>query len=137
MKGTCNPIDEKTGKAVCGMYELFGEVRKCPNFIESWWKPNPLDGDQTPILVADCAPIRTMILIQELSNRLVGVEKAQEHLRNETVWTEVVAHVIGRNIGVDLTKFVEERQRQIRVMELKKQEEQDKALIEEKSDGVV
>lgn len=130
MKGTCEPIDPVTGKVICGLYELFGDARKCPNFVENIFTPNPLDSDQGVKIVSDCVPKRTLLMIQELHNRTVALQQAQEQLRNETIWTEVVAHVIGRNIGIDLTKFVEERQRQLRVIELKKQEEE-KAQIEE------
>jgi hypothetical protein len=118
MKGTCEPIDPHTGQSTCGMADLFG-VKKCPNYIETWWTPNKIGGESQPTLVCDCAPKRTLMMIQDLHNRLVGVEKAQEELRNETVWTEVVAHVIGKNIGIDLQQFVEERQRINKVLQLK------------------
>ncbi len=47
----------------------------------------------------------------ELYNRVMGIQQAQEQLRNETVWTQVVAEVLGKNSGVDLAQFVEERQK--------------------------
>lgn len=122
MKGTCNPIDSQTGQSICGMADLFG-IKKCPNYIETWWTPQSPSGDGKPILVCDCAPKRTLLMIQDLHNRLVGVEKSQEELRNETVWTEVVATVIGKNVGIDLQKFVEERQRMNRVLQLKQETE--------------
>ena len=58
-------------------------------------------------------------MIQELYNRLIGVEKAQEEMRNETAWVQVVAEVMGRNSGIDLQAFVEERQRRLRLSSMK------------------
>jgi len=89
----------------------------CPLMMETWWTP-PANQPGQPVLVTDCAPKRTMLMVQELSNRLLGVEKAQEELRNETVWAETIAHVLGKNSGVDLTAFVQERQRQIELNKL-------------------
>lgn len=135
MKGTCETIDPHTGKSICGMADLFG-VKKCPNYIETWWTPNKIGGESQPVLVCDCAPKRTLMMIQDLHNRLVGVEKAQEDLRNETVWTEVVAHVIGKNIGIDLQQFVEERQRLNRTLQLKESLEGQQQInfVEDKSE---
>ena len=135
MKGTCETIDPQTGVSVCGMADLFG-VKKCPNYIETWWKPQMVGGESQPVLVCDCAPKRTLMMIQELHNRLLGVEKSQEELRNETVWTEVVASVIGKNIGIDLQKFVEERQRLNNVLRLKDSQDEQKNLVEDKSENV-
>lgn len=64
----------------CYWWELTGG--KCPNYVESWWKPPETTPGQ-PILIMDCAPKRTMIMVQELSNRVIGVQKAQEEQRNE------------------------------------------------------
>jgi hypothetical protein len=130
MKGTCEPIDPVTGKITCGMYELFGDARKCPNFIENIFTPNPLDSDQSVKIVADCVPKRILLMLQELHNRTVALQQAQEELRNETIWTEVVAQVIGRNIGIDLQRFVEERQRLQRVKALKEDTEKQKQIEE-------
>jgi len=134
MKGTCEPIDPQTGASTCGMADLFG-VKKCPNYIETWWTPNKIGGESQPVLVCDCAPKRTLMMIQDLHNRLLGVEKSQEELRNETVWTEVVASVIGKNIGIDLQKFVEERQRLNNVLRLKDSQEEQKKLVEDTSEN--
>lgn len=68
--------------------EFFKEARECFNFKETWWKP--YEGE--PILVADCAPIRTMIMVQQLSDRLVGVERSQEEMRNETILFKFAAN---------------------------------------------
>jgi len=100
MEGTCN-------SATCKLHDLLGgTVEQCPSFIESWWTPS---NKGVPIMVKDCAPKRVFLMIQELSNRLVGVQQAQEQQRNENVWVQVVADVLGKNSGVDLAAFVKER----------------------------
>jgi len=71
MENTCNKD--------CPLWKKYKE--NCPNCIESWWTP---EGEgKEPILVKDCAPKRTFIMIQGLHNRLVGVEQSQEQQRNE------------------------------------------------------
>jgi len=82
---------------------------KCPNFIESWWKPSELNTGQ-PVLVADCAPIRTFLMVQELYNRLVGVQAVQEEMRNENVWVQAVAEILGRAANIDIESFVRKRE---------------------------
>jgi hypothetical protein len=124
-------MEETCKSEGCGMAELFGK-KKCPNYIETWWTPQEVGGNNKPILVCDCAPKRTLLMIQDLHNRMIGVEQSQEELRNETVWTEVVATVLGKNIGIDLQKFVEERQRLRRVLQLKESVEEKPSLIEDK-----
>jgi hypothetical protein len=41
-------------------------------------------------------------------------------LRNETLWVQVVAEVLGRNSGVNLEAFVEERRRLHSLAEVKR-----------------
>lgn len=101
MQGTCNFEKCKFAK------EFFTEAKDCFNFKETWWKP--IEGE--PLLVEDCVPVRTLLMIQELSNRLIGVEQSQEQMRNEAVWVQVVAEVLGKASGVDLEDFVNERRR--------------------------
>jgi hypothetical protein len=108
-------MEETCRKKECANWELYGEG-KCPNYIESWWTPNPMTGGE-PKLIADCAPRRTFLMIQDLHNRLVGVERSQEQMRNEVIWVEAVASIIGKNTGLDLERFVEERQRIQRIKE--------------------
>lgn len=112
MEGTCR-------KEKCKMWQLYGE--DCPNYIESWWSPPPtIPGP--PVLVADCAPRRTMLMMQEISNRLLGVEKSQEEARNETVWVQAVAELIGKNTGLNIHAFVEERDRAQRIKRITSKE---------------
>jgi len=108
MENTC--IKEK-----CPLWQLLDG--KCPNYIESWWQPSPLSPGP-PVLVQDCAPKRTLIMIQDLSNRLVGVQKSQEEARNESVWVQAFAEVIGKNMGINLQEFVDNRNRAQRIADL-------------------
>jgi len=71
MEDTCNKE--------CPLWKKYKD--KCPNYVESWWQSN--DGGE-PKLVKDCAPKRTFLMIQELNNRLVGLQQAQEQQRNLT-----------------------------------------------------
>jgi len=102
MESTCNFKECEFAK------QLFAKPEQCPFYIESWWQP---EGKGKPVLVKDCVHKRMFLMIQDLHNRLIGVQKAQEEQRNENVWVQVVAEVLGKNSGIDLGKFVEERQR--------------------------
>ena len=113
MENTCNYEECEFGKL------LFDKPEQCVNYIESWWKPNNKDN---PILIKDCAHKRMFLMIQDLSNRLVGVQKTQEQQRNENTWVQVVAEILGKNSGVDLTAFVKERQRLQNIENLKLEE---------------
>lgn len=102
MENTCNYEECEFGKL------LFDKPEQCPLFIESWWSPQNKD---KPILIKDCVNKRMFLMIQDLSNRLVGVQKSQEEQRNENTWVQVVAEVLGKNSGINLEEFVKERQR--------------------------
>lgn len=45
---------------------------ECPNYIETFWEEN---GNPQPILVKDCAPKRTLLMMQELYNRCFGMQQ--------------------------------------------------------------
>jgi len=98
MKNTCNPTE-------CKLFDLLGGTpEQCPNFIESWFTPS--DGSK-PILVKDCAPKRTFLMISELHQRLIGVEKASEEGRNSTLRlaesVTLLAQALSNNENVRLT----------------------------------
>jgi len=76
-------MEDTCAKNECPMWKKFKE--KCPNYIESWWTPSQPGGDGQPILLHDCAPRRTFLMIQELNNRLIGVEKSNEQQRNTNI----------------------------------------------------
>ncbi len=79
MENTCNYPD-------CGFakFHKFKKPDQCPNYLENWFRTNAPGADQTPKLVRDCAPRRTLIMIQELYNRDIGVQQALEQQRNVT-----------------------------------------------------
>lgn len=105
-------------KEKCKLWDLFdGE---CPNRVTMWWE-NQLTKQKKA--VDDCAPKRTVLMLQDIHNRLVATQKSAEEMRNEAVWVQVVAEVLGKNSGVDLGSFVMERQRLIEVQKLKELEE--------------
>jgi len=119
-------MEDTCSKEKCSLWQLTDG--NCPNFIESWWTPvGP--GENQPKLVSDCAPKRTFLMIQDLSNRLTGLQSSHEELRNESLWVQVVANVIGKNTGINLDQFVQERQRLQNVAKLVEHKE--------KTDGVV
>lgn len=76
MKNTCDYGNCKFAQ------NLFDSPEECFNYIESWWTPS--DGGQ-PILIKDCIPKRQFLMIQDLHNRLIGVQKSQEEQRNESI----------------------------------------------------
>jgi len=57
---------------------------RCPFSLETWWQPAPEPGKKTdPVLLRDCAPIRTLMLVQELYNQQVRLQAAHEAQRNK------------------------------------------------------
>lgn len=60
--------------------QLFNKPEQCPFYVESWWKP--LEGQ--PELVKDCANKRIFLMVQNLHDRLIGVQQSQEQQRNES-----------------------------------------------------
>ncbi len=110
MENTC---DHKE----CKLFDLLGgNPSQCPNYQETWWTQDK----KKPTLIKDCAPKRTFLMIQDLHNRIIGIQKAQEQQRNENIWVQVVAEVLGKNSGVNLESFVEKRQQLQRIEQLKK-----------------
>ena len=70
-------------------------------------------------MTVDCAPVRGLVMVQELTNRMTGLERAIEEMRNEGAWVQVVAEVLGKNSGIDLAAFVAERQRKLNISQIK------------------
>jgi len=89
----------------CKLFDLLGGTpEQCPNYQEMWFTPS--DGGK-PILVKDCAPRRTFLMISELHQRLIGVEKASEEDRNSTSRlaqsVTLLAQALDNNENVRLT----------------------------------
>lgn len=74
----------------------------CPMLVESWWTP-PATESGPPVLVVDCAPKRTMLMVQDLSNRMLGVEKSQEEMRNKSV--DVITFIEASQKIFDVSKL--------------------------------
>jgi hypothetical protein len=110
MKDTC--LKEK-----CHLWDLFDQ-KNCPNYCESFWKPEDTNQQK---LVCDCAPRRTMLMIQDIFNRIICMQQSQEQSRNEAVWVQVVAEVLGKNSGIDLGAFVAKRQKIMELGKIKKE----------------
>jgi len=75
MENTCKPEN-------CQLYKFLKlkDPTKCFNYIESWWKP---ENKKEPILIKDCAPKRTFIMIQELHNRFIGIAMGKDYLKHK------------------------------------------------------
>jgi hypothetical protein len=71
-KDTCRRED-------CTFWSLFDG--KCPNYYESTFYPK--GKVEESYKVHDCAPIRTMLMIQDLTVQLIGVQKSNEQQRND------------------------------------------------------
>ena len=72
-------------------------ITECPNYLQNIF----MDNKGEKIIVNDCAPKRTMLMIQELSNRMVGTQKVFEQQRNRS---DIILHMIGESIkarGID------------------------------------
>lgn len=75
----------------------------CFNFVESWWTP---EGRKEPIVVKDCAPKRTFMMIQDLYNRLIGVQKQQDELSKEYEKQQLVLSLLTDNIQMNLKRIL-------------------------------
>jgi hypothetical protein len=64
----------------CYFAQLLDKVEQCPNYVEAWWTPHK----GQPELYKDCAPKRTQLMVQELYNRLTGLQQSSEQERNES-----------------------------------------------------
>ena len=112
----------KQGTCRLAECKFWDKKKGCPFQVETKWTPAAnTPGD--PFTIVDCSPLRTLLLLTDLSNRLLGVEQSVESMRNEAAWVQVVAEVIGKNTGIRLEEFVEERRRQMKVAELKQLKE--------------
>lgn len=76
MQGTCDPKKCAFLRKVLKEKDPAG----CPNYIESFWLKT---GESQPTLVRDCAPRRTLLICQELINSNIGLQQANEKMRNK------------------------------------------------------
>ena len=111
MENTC--MKEK-----CFFWDLFDG--KCPMYIELKY-----ENLQTKELMytEDCAPKRIVLMLADLSGDVQGLHKTTSSLRNESAWVQVVAEVLGKNSGVDLSAFVAKRQQLLNMAKLRQEQE--------------
>jgi hypothetical protein len=72
--------DTHTNECPCYKKYLKKGKNTCPYYMETIWRSDE-EGAQTKV-VKDCAPKRTLLIMMELSNRLLGVQQAAEQERN-------------------------------------------------------
>jgi len=72
-------IQNTCKKEECLFWGLFDG--KCPQHFINTFYPNGKEDEKYE--VEDCAPIRTMLMIKELHDRLIGTQKAFEEERNK------------------------------------------------------
>ena len=105
-------------KEKCFFWDMFDG--NCPMYIQLSFE----DARTKEIRHADdCAPKRIVLMLADMYGRVEGLQKVTTSLRNESAWVQVVAEVLGKNSGVDLSAFVKERQRLLNVAKLRQQQE--------------
>lgn len=101
MKDTC----ELKNCPVAKKFKIKKE-NECPNFIESWWTP---EGEKKPTLVKDCTNRRVLLMIQDLYNRLIGVQKSQEQMRNNYDNNQMALNLLSDNIRLNFKSLLDQR----------------------------
>lgn len=114
MKDTCNikkcPVAKKL------------KVRKeeeCPNYVEGLWTP---EGESKPTLIKDCVNQRTLLMIQDLYGRLIGVQKSQEEMRNKYEQSFLSLKLLSENIKLNFQNLLSKKMGVILNMEREKKE---------------
>jgi len=120
MENTC--MKEK-----CFFWDMFDG--NCPMYIELKFE-NPQTNEVKH--TEDCAPKRIVLMLSDMYGRLEGLQKVTGSLRNESAWVQVVAEVLGKNSGVDLSAFVQKRQQLLNLAKLRQQQEEVKELEDQK-----
>ena len=105
-------------KEKCFFWDMFDG--KCPMYIELKFE-NPQTSEIKH--TEDCAPKRIVLMLSDMYNRLEGLQKITTSLRNESAWVQVVAEVLGKNSGVDLSAFVQKRQQLLNLAQLRQEQE--------------
>ena len=95
MKDTCRFDDD------CYFAGLLEKKEQCPNYSRSYWRNDKAE----EICVHDCAPIRTMLMVQELFNRFIGLQEASEQERNkyQRVFLELANIKLNNNKEIEIT----------------------------------
>ena len=122
-------MEDTCMKEKCFFWDLFDG--NCPMYIQLTFE----DARTKEVKhTEDCAPKRIVLMLADMYGRVEGLQKTTTSLRNESAWVQVVAEVLGKNSGVDLSAFVKERQRLVNMAKLRNQQEVQK--IEDQKRGV-
>ena len=89
---------------------------ECFNFIEGWWTPQ---GKKEPTIIKDCSPKRNFLMIQDLFNRLIGLQQSQDQMRNEYSKDQMVINLLSKNIEMSFDKLINNTQNPKRITVLK------------------
>lgn len=90
-------------KDECFMAGLTGDFTKCPNYLANVFQNVR---ESQPVMVHDCAPKRTLLMVQELFNRQIGLQAAVEQTRNKNDNILKVFQVILEK-AIDRDAFIE------------------------------
>lgn len=89
---------------------------ECPNYTEGWWTSQKED---KPKIVHDCANKRILLMIQDLYNRLIGVQKSQEQMRNKYEENQAIMSLLSDNIRLNFEKVLNQRMGRLgRILEI-------------------
>jgi len=101
MEGTCTYPKCPHAKLTEQLAELAGVKtefpKECSNYIEAWWTD---ENNKQQKIMQDCAPRRTLWMVQDLFNRQIGLQKAQEEQRNASDQAMATFIQFGRTIGL-------------------------------------
>lgn len=115
-------------KEKCFFWDMFDG--NCPMYIELKFKNS---GTNEIKHTEDCAPKRIVLMLADMYGRVEGLQKTTTSLRNESAWVQVVAEVLGKNSGIDLSTFVQKRQQLLNIAKLRQKQEVEK--LEDKKRG--
>lgn len=110
-------------KENCALWDLFGDGKKCPNYYKNiFYEGGTVEGARE---IHDCAPIRNMLLTQELHSLFIGTQKAFEQQRNEM--NKTLAPV------TEFMVFLKEMSKRAKELESKGKENVEQISTEEKN----
>lgn len=111
-------MEDTCMKEKCFFWDMFDG--NCPMYIQLTFE----DAKTKEVRhTEDCAPKRIVLMLADMYGRLEGLQKVTGSLRNESAWVQVVAEVLGKNSGVDLSAFVHKRQQLLNLAKLKQEQE--------------
>lgn len=115
-------------KEKCFFWDMFDG--NCPMYIQLTFEDSRTKEVRH---TEDCSPKRIVLMLADMYGKVEGLQKVTTSLRNESAWVQVVAEVLGKNSGVDLSAFVQKRQQLLNLAKLREQQEVQK--IEDQKRG--